>query len=204
MIRFFCSCGKRLKVAKSDAGRTLQCPSCGATVQAPGTAPPTVSGHEALVQAMREVVQTPPEEVPVAEVVAEPPPPQQVQALAKLDALARTARPNGTAKSAARAAGPSLRGRPATGTRPGQAADVTPPAPPDSRKTLIISIGVSVLVAVLFLIVAAFIGGGGGGSRNEPPEPAVESTPQPKPRPTSRERDLHPPGELFPKAPWQK
>ena len=80
MIRFNCTCGKRLKARPKDAGRSVACPQCGAKMIAPGGAAPA-SAPEALAAALRELSQPAApdngdgqaDDIPVAEVVDAPP-----------------------------------------------------------------------------------------------------------------------------------
>ena len=80
MIRFNCTCGKRLKARPKDAGRSVVCPRCGAKMIAPGGAAPA-SAPEALAAALRELSRPAApddgdgraDDVPVAEVVDAPP-----------------------------------------------------------------------------------------------------------------------------------
>jgi len=80
LIRFNCTCGKRLKARPGDAGRSVVCPRCGAKMIAPGGAAPA-SAPEALAAALRELSQPAApdngdgqaDHIPVAEVVDEPP-----------------------------------------------------------------------------------------------------------------------------------
>jgi hypothetical protein len=63
MILFHCTCGKKLKVDDSFAGKNVRCGSCGQRITVPGTgqaasaapasAPPAADGLEGLAQAMR-------------------------------------------------------------------------------------------------------------------------------------------------------
>jgi len=39
MLRFYCTCGKRLKVEETCAGRVVQCPACGQKLRAPSPEP---------------------------------------------------------------------------------------------------------------------------------------------------------------------
>jgi len=80
LIRFNCTCGKRLKARPKDAGRSVVCPRCGAKMIAPGGAAPA-SAPEALAAALRELSRPAApddgdgraDDVPVAEVVDAPP-----------------------------------------------------------------------------------------------------------------------------------
>jgi hypothetical protein len=80
LIRFNCTCGKRLKARPKDAGRSVVCPRCGAKMIAPGGAAPA-SAPEALAAALRELSQPAApdngdgqaDDIPVAEVVDAPP-----------------------------------------------------------------------------------------------------------------------------------
>ncbi|MBE3071013.1 MAG: hypothetical protein IMZ66_12330, partial [Planctomycetes bacterium] len=101
MIRFYCACGKRLKVDDALAGRPVQCPDCGAAARAPQADPEVLSGPEALVAAIKGTAGPAEDDIPVAEVVAGPAdgvaaddsPPARAAApeAAHLDALARAA-----------------------------------------------------------------------------------------------------------------
>jgi len=54
VIRFECSCGKRLKVAAAHAGRVVECTACGKRLRVPEAAAPA-TGPEALAAAIRQV-----------------------------------------------------------------------------------------------------------------------------------------------------
>jgi len=63
VIRFLCSCGKRLKADVSEISRTVECPNCAAKLVVPDPdAPPAeeafTSAPEALAAAMRELAPT--------------------------------------------------------------------------------------------------------------------------------------------------
>jgi hypothetical protein len=214
VIRFNCTCGKRLKVDYSAAGRTVECPYCGMKVRAPsGNASPR-SGHDELVAAMRSLQEEPPDDVPVAEVVAEPaaalpvapapdaspsPQPAAAEALAgkqagrtPLDALAKSLPPTPAAARNGRAAA----GKPA---RPGAAPGRAPPQL--ANMTVWIAVGASVLFLILLVIVSLFVGGPRA-PKEKPTPPEVTPAAAP-PAPAKRERDLHPPGDLFPQVPVQ-
>ncbi len=79
MIRFYCPCGKRLKVRAKDAGRLAKCSQCGAKLRVPEPADPA-DPREALASAVNGgggLVPAPAlgEDLPTAEIV-EPPPPK--------------------------------------------------------------------------------------------------------------------------------
>jgi hypothetical protein len=223
VIRFNCSCGKRLKVDYGAAGRTVECPYCGMKVRAPsGNAAPR-SGHDELVTAMRSLQEEPPDDVPVAEVVAEPPAAPPAAPLAApapdaspwpqpaaeaspgkqagrtpLDALVKSLPPKPAATSAGRPAkaprnGKASAGKPArTGAAPGAKQD---------NRTIIIAVGASVLLVILLVIVSLFVGGSSPPKEKpKPPEVIPSAAP---PAPAKRERDPHPPGDLFPQVPVQ-
>jgi hypothetical protein len=215
VIRFYCPCGKRLKIPESHAGRVVECIECGQHVQAPSLEP-VQSGHEVLAAAMREVhaqMQAPVEvddpEVPVAEVVNElPGAPPAARALTTFDAAARVApvarpvgrpvaRPAPTARAAQPANGRAL---PAGPARPGQ--PMMPGKQPQASIRNLLIVGVilgAVLLIILGGLLVAFLG-------DKPREKIPESPPvvvpsRPAPPPSRPGREAHPPGELFPNVP---
>jgi hypothetical protein len=273
VIRFECSCGRRLKAAEADAGQTVECPYCGlqrpvpltevgapddipvaevvaeppvAEVAAPlpdnaGTQPGKLPGWvppaaanplDAMAQALRtsngggaEGTPTPMPRIVPAPSLAAPmggkprvadarPAPakspataaQKAAALASLDALARVAgppptKPNG--RSAATNGRTAANGRTAVAGKPASVAGRNPPAGGASllqHRTLLIAIGASVLIAILFVVVALFVGGGGSDPKRESPPPPPPPPPQ---APDKPERPKRSPGELFPNSPWQ-
>ena len=71
MIRFYCACGKRLKVSKQDAGKIAKCSQCGAKVRVPQAPAPSADPREALAAALHgERAPADRSGLPVAEVVA--------------------------------------------------------------------------------------------------------------------------------------
>lgn len=205
MIRFECACGKPLKVDNAFAGRPVQCPHCGATTQAP---PAELSGPEALAAALRGTGRTTTDDIPTAEVVAGPPartgrarpiPPEAVQAIKGLDALAKAGRAAPAAKPVRRGATKPARGRAATAA-PGRSAIPNgrrPPAAGNTKNAAIIGGVAAVGIIIVAAIIAALVGGGGDGETKKKPAPetavheTVDETPKPK------EYKLHQPGELF-------
>ena len=216
-MRFYCPCGKRLKIPESHAGRVVQCIECGQHVQAPPL-DPAESGHEALAAAMREVhaqIQTEAEvddpEVPVAEVVNElPGAPPAARALMTFDAAARAApvartagRPAARAATTARVAQP-VNGRavPAGPARPGQ--PLLPGKQPQASIRNLLIVGV-ILGAVLLIILGGLLVAAlyKTTDREKIPEspPVVVPSKAPAKTPANPGREAHPPGELFPNVP---
>lgn len=204
MIRFDCPCGKRLKVDDSYAGHAVECPYCGVRVEAPAAeAPeePVLSGPDALVQAMRAVTQPVADEIPVAEVVADPGA-DPLQALAQAAKAGPARAASSTRVTTARP--PTRTPLSATGKKPAGAAakrglptnGKQPPAQPNQKQTILIAVGAAVLLVAIALLVSALVGG--GGTTTQPKVEAPPVAPPAPPTPTKRERELHPPGELFP------
>lgn len=216
MIRFYCSCGKRLKVDDALAGRSVQCTQCGATMQAPGAEPETVSGPEALVSALRDLNGPAPDDIPEAEVIDGPPvaakpisrrgrapSPEKAQALEGLDALARAAGPAPVAKVAARRPQAAVRGRKgaASPARPALPGGRRPPAAGAHRNAAVIGAVAAVALIIVFAIVAAFVGGGScsAPAKPEPPPPPAQSVVEvEKPKRFTG----HQPGEMFNNVPF--
>ena len=184
MIRFRCSCGKRLKVDVSEIGHTVECPYCASPVVVPDPdAPPAakpagetpVSAPEALAAAMRQLAPTAPRPSRVAPVQ-----PPKVAA----------ARPS---KVAAKKAPPPPPRQP---QKPGLAPNG---GPSKATKPVLIAVA-GAFVLVTFLVILAFFFGGSDRKpvRQEAP-PVFQASPAPAPEPKP-ERNLHPPGELFPKV----
>jgi hypothetical protein len=177
VIRFECSCGKRLKVEDRFAGQTVECTACGKRMRAPATS------TEAL---------------PVAEVVEEP-----EAALEPADdplaALAQAAKGNGGAKTPVRP-GAAARGIKPAAKAPAGKTSATAELlakrrlpPPSNKKAIYITIGVAaaaLLGLILFLALSPNDtpppSGGDGKIHYVVTEPAKTAT-----RPSS-------PGELFP------
>ena len=219
MIRFNCSCGKRLKVDYGAAGRTVECPYCGLKVRAPSVETSSRSGHDELAAAMRSLQEEPPDDVPVAEVLAEPPAapapairdaspspqPAAAEALAgkqagrtPLDALVKSLPPKPAVKSADRPAKAPRNGKASAGK---PAKTVAAPGAKQDNRTIIIAVGASVLLVILLVIVSLFVGG--RSAPKEKPKPPEVTPAAAPPAPAKRERDLHPPGDLFPQVPVQ-
>ena len=59
MIRFECTCGKRLKVEDSHAGRTVKCGACGAQMTAPASNLAAADDLDAMAQAMQSAAPRP-------------------------------------------------------------------------------------------------------------------------------------------------
>ena len=165
LIRFECSCGKRLKVHVAEIGRTVECPNCAAQLvvpdpDAPPVAEEVTSAPEAMVAAMREL------------------------------APAAAARPS---KIAAKRTPPPRPSR--SPAKPG-----APAARKPSAATMPIIIGVAAaFVIVMLLVILAFFAGGNDSKPVKKEAPPVIQAPPPPP-PPKPERNLHPPGDLFPKV----
>jgi hypothetical protein len=164
VIRFECSCGKRLKVPPAEIGRTVECPNCAAQLivpdpDAPPVAEEAASGPEALAAAMRELA-------PAA--TGRPPkiPPKKAPPTAGRSPLKPGARP--------------AQGKPA------------------ANKPIIIAIAAALAMGALLLILSFFAGNNDKPARKE--ESPTRQAPTPPPSPTKPERNLHPPGDLFPKV----
>ncbi|MBM4019731.1 MAG: hypothetical protein FJ288_15655 [Planctomycetes bacterium] len=231
MIRFNCSCGKRLKARPQDAGCTVTCPQCGARTAAPGGAP-ALSAPEALAAAMRQLAQSSdPDEangddIPVAEVVDAPPDaapvvagplaaptpraaekarplsPEEAAALAGLDALARAVPPKPAAAKRAEGRGPRRESR--TAAAPGRTPVQAngPARRPLAQNPIAIAIAAAVGIVIILLAALLFVGGGGAAKKkNQPPDP--EPSP-PASKPSKRDWGDRPPGELFPNVPPEK
>ena len=166
MIRFECSCGKRLKVRAADIGHTVECPNCAAQLVVPDpdalpVAEEAASAPDALAAAMRELAPT-------------------------------AARPSKipTKKTPPAAPGRSPR---KPGAQPAQIVSA-------AHKPVIIGVAAALALAVLLLILSFFAGGDNKPAKKEGP-PTIQAPPSPPPTTTSGpERNLHPPGDLFPKV----
>ncbi|MCX5674837.1 MAG: hypothetical protein NTX87_07500 [Planctomycetota bacterium] len=231
MIRFNCTCGKRLKARPEDAGRMIVCPQCGAKMIAPGGAAPA-SAPEALAAAVRELTKPAApdngdgqaDDIPVAEVVDEPPTaagrfsspvalrtagprsagakepplsPEAAAALAGLDALARAAPPKPAARPAAKS---DTKKKPAAAQGRGTLASNGGPAgtSPLARNPMLIAIAAAVGIAVVLLVLSFFLGGGGVSKKRKEPAPEVVPPPPAAAKPAKPDWGDHPPGELFP------
>ncbi len=227
MIRFQCTCGKSLKVDDSFAGRKATCPHCGSQVRVPadqGTLageasrdstasgagpgeaePKPLSGPAALQAALRDgQTGAPADEIPTAEVVAEPPPggappaPQAAQAIKGLDALAKAAGPAPPKPPTRPPARPMVRGRNATRKANGPAIPNgrQPPVAANSKNAVVIGVAAAVVVLIIAIIAASFIG---GGAVEPDRKPADDATPaqtvgeRPRPKGFAFEQ----PGALF-------
>ena len=232
MIRFNCTCGKRLKARPEDAGRMIVCPKCGAKMTAPAGAAPA-GAPEALAAALRELSQPAApdngdgqaDDIPVAEVVDEPPTaagrfsspaalrtagqrsagakepplsPEAAAALAGLDALARAAPPKPAARPAAKVE--TRKKKPAAAQGRGTLASNGGPAgtSPLARNPMLIAIAAAVGIAVVLLVLSFFLGGGGVSKKRKEPAPEVVPPPPAAAKPAKPDWGEHPPGELFP------
>ncbi|MBE3097370.1 MAG: hypothetical protein IMZ44_09610 [Planctomycetes bacterium] len=231
MIRFNCTCGKRLKARPGDAGLLIVCPQCGAKMIAPGGAAPA-SAPEALAAALRELSQPAApgngdgqaDDIPVAEVVDEPPTaagrfsspaalrtagrrsagakepplsPEAAAALAGLDALARVAPPKPAARQAAKVE--TRKKKPAAAQGRGALASNGGPAGTSllARNPMLIAIAAAVGIAVVLLVVSFFVGGGNASKQKEAAPEVAPPTPAAA-KPAKPDWGDHPPGELFP------
>ena len=231
MIRFNCTCGKRLKARPEDAGRMIVCPKCGAKMTAPAGAAPA-GAPEALAAALRELSQPAApdngdgqaDDIPVAEVVDEPPTaagrfsspaalrtagqrsagakdpplsPEAAAALAGLDALARAAPPKPGARPAAKVE--TRKKKPAAAQGRSALASNGGPAgtSPLARNPMLIAIAAAVGIAVVLLVVSFFVGGGNV-SKQKDAAPEVGLPTPAAAKPAKRDWGDHPPGELFP------
>jgi hypothetical protein len=142
VIRFECSCGKRLKVEDRFAGETVECTACGKRMRVPATAA-----------------------VPVAEVVEEP---EAAPAASNdpLAALAQAAKGSGGAKTGSktpvRPGAPAARGaKPAAKAAPGKACATAEllakrrAVAPDNKKVLFVTIGVAAAIILVFVVYLA-------------------------------------------------
>jgi len=230
LIRFNCTCGKRLKARPGDAGRSVVCPKCGAKTIAPAGAAPA-SAPEALAAALRELSRPAApdngdgqaDDVPVAEVVDEPPvaagrfsspaalrtagqrsagakepplSPEAAAALAGLDALARAAPPRPAARPAAKV---ETKKKPAVAQGRDAAAPNGGPAGISTlaRNPMVIAIAAAIGVAVVLLVVSFFVGGGNAPKKKDA-APEVVPPPPAAAKPAKPDWGDHPPGELWP------
>jgi hypothetical protein len=164
LIRFECSCGKRLKVRAADIGHTVECPDCAAQLVVPDpdalpVAEEAASAPDALAAAMRELAPTAvrPSKIP-------------------------------TKKTPPAAPGRSPR---KPGAQPAQIVSA-------AHKPVIIGVAAVLALAVLLLILSFFAGSDNKPATKEGP-PAIQAPPPPTTTPKP-ERNLHPPGDLFPKV----
>jgi len=188
VIRFNCSCGKRLKVDDDLVGRQVQCPNCGSKTVVPPVSEaeaeeavpvandPAAAGLEALAQALKA-------KPSVAKPVRRDVP--------ALRAMPGRAAPGRTAASA-------RGGKSAPGGKIGPNGRFAKPASANNN-ALYIGLGAALGLIVIVVIAAALIGGGCEGGKPKaaaPPAPAY--TPPPM-----KTNNQHPPGELFPQSRWE-
>jgi len=152
LIRFECSCGKRLKVQAADIGRTVECPNCAAQLVVPDPDGPPVaeevaSGPEALAAAMRELAPTAaarPSKIPAKTPAKKTPPPP--------------------------GRNPAKPGAPAT------------KKPSAAQKPVIIGLAAALAIAALLLILSFFGGGDKPAKKEDLPAiQAPPPPPPPKP-----------------------
>jgi len=186
VIRFNCSCGKRLKVDDDLVGRQVKCPNCGGKTVVPQVSDaeveeavpvandPAAAGLEALAQALKA-------KPSVAKPIRRDVP--ALRAMPGRVAPGRTASARG--------------GKSAPGVKIGQNGRFAKPAATNNN-ALYIGLGAALGVIVIVVIAAALIGGGceGGKPKAAAPPPPATYTPTPQ-----KTRDLHPPGDLWPNVP---
>jgi hypothetical protein len=189
VIRFNCSCGKRLKVDDSYVGRHVQCPNCGVKTLVPqasdaGTedaAPvandPAAAGLEALAQALK----------------AKPSAAKPV----RRDVPALRAMPGRVA--------PGRSATPARGRKPAPGGKIRPngrfakPAGAANNNALYIGLGAALGVIIIVVVAAVLIGGGCEGKSKAPAPPPVPAyTP-----PTKPAHEGPWPGEMWPEKKWE-
>ncbi len=215
MIRFYCDCGKRLKVRAENAGRTAKCPYCGVRVHVPEETGKNVGAAEALAAAVGGTESPATPSAPVAEVAPAKPPrrhptppkpkaqvrPRAAQpspqpaaredhAAAGLAALARAVGED-KAKTPKKTGDPMARVRNQMSAKDGPASlqvlSRRHGAKPNNTKAVMVGVGVAVVV-LGGAIALAFLGGGGkDSSPASPPPPEVRVS-----------RPAGSPGELFP------
>jgi hypothetical protein len=200
VIRFYCSCGKRLKVDDSYAGRPVKCGACGLRIEAPmageGEESPD-AGTDAAQEAAQDA------DVQVAEEVAPPPPDNGLDELAKALQEAPPPRPARTAQGA-RTNGGKQPARDRVAAKPGQLKKngqgdelVRRPAAHNNNKALFIGLGAAAGL-ILLVVVLMIMMSSGSGPPPKQEDPPVPVTPYKKPAPE------HFPGEFFPQVPSQK
>lgn len=188
MIRFNCSCGKRLKVDDDLMGRQVKCPNCGGKTVVPQVSDaevedavpvandPAATGLEALAQALK------------AKPSAAKPIRRDVPALR---AMPGRVAPGRTAASA-------RGGKSAPGGKIGQNGRFAKPASANNN-ALYIGLGAALGIIVIVVIAAALIGGGCEGNKPKSSAPAVPAyTP-----PTKPAHEGPWPGEMWPEKKWE-
>jgi hypothetical protein len=170
VIRFNCTCGKRLKVDAAYAGRSVKCAACGAKIMAPSAietaevvegppadAPP-VDGLDALAQALREA----------------PPRPTRsdVPALRTLGGKPQAA--NGTKVR------PGAAGRPGQPARNGQPGDpMARGKSPQQNQNKAVFIGIGAAVGLILIVVIIMIVASSGPAQPVKQDKPVVTTPPP-------------------------
>lgn len=188
MIRFNCSCGKRLKVDDDLVGRQVQCPNCGSKTVVPQVSDaeveeavpvandPAAAGLEALAQALKAKPS-----------VAKP---------VRRDVPALRAMPG---RAATKPAPTTRNGKSMSGGKIGPNGRFAKPAAANNN-ALYIGLGAALGIIVIVVIAAALIGGGCEGDK---PKAAAQAVPAY----TSPTKPVHEgpwPGEMWPEKKWEE
>ena len=187
MIRFQCTCGKRLKVEAAHAGQLVECTACGRKMRAPADPSQAVSGPEALAAAVRQFGAG-----GQADAAEEPTPADHAAAgLAALAGAANGSAPARPARTASSRASRPARGSRKTPVRPTDLLANRHPSVQTNRRPLFIAAGIALSLIVVIFIILAVSANMNRPAPAEPQEtvhvpPPVEATHAP------------PPGELFP------
>lgn len=198
VIRFQCTCGKRLKVVPAHAGRLVECTACGRRIRAPEDPAQPLDGPEALAAAVRAFNARGQD---AGEAADEPTPTDH--AAAGLAALAGVPHAEPRGKSA--------RSGPARDSRRARTSQKTPVRPVDllakrhpsvrsNHRPLWIATGIAAGALVLVFVILAISAnlGRSGPPPTPEPQPVVHVPPPETTAPASM------PGELFPNVAAQK
>ncbi len=199
MIRFQCTCGKRLKVVPAHAGRLVECTACGRRIRAPEDPAQPLDGPEALAAAVRAFHARGRDP---GEADDEPTPTDH--AAARLAALAGVplAEPRGKSARDSRRARTSQK----TPVRPVDLLAKRHPSVRSNHRPLWIATGIvagALVLVVVILAISANLGRSGPPPAAPEPQPVVHVQPTP-PTPPTPEAPAPQPGELFPNVTAQK
>jgi DNA-directed RNA polymerase subunit RPC12/RpoP len=200
VIRFNCSCGKRLKVDDDFVGRQVKCPNCGVKTVVPQvpdaeveeavpvTNDPAAAGLEALTQALKA-------KPSVAKPIR-----RNVPALKAI---------SGRPAAPGRATAPAARNRKQTpGGKIGQNGRFAKPASAN-HNALYIGLGAALGAIVIVVVAAILIGGGCEGKSKAPLPPPPPPPPPPSPSAPAYTPPIKPahegpwPGEMWPGKKWE-
>jgi hypothetical protein len=191
VIRFQCTCGKRLKVDPAHAGCVVECTACGRRMRAPADPREALDGPEALAAAVRAFHAR-------GQEAAAPEPTPTDHAAAGLAALAGVPQAEARAKAArdVRRARTSQR----TPLRPTDLLARRHPSVRSNHRPLWIATGIAagaLVLAVVILAISANLNRTAP-PPEPPPQPVVHVPPPETPAPAPM------PGELFPNVAAEK